>query len=95
MRLGIRDEQGSGHLYFQPPETTKMVYPAIVYNLSSIETQHADNRPYFQNKRYSVTVIDKDPDSRLPDEVAALPTAAFDRFYTAENLNHWVFRIYN
>ena len=83
-----------GHLYFQPPPGVKMKYPAVVYELSDIPSRHADNRPYIIQKRYTVTVIDKDPDSELPDELAALPTADMSRFFTSENLNHWVFSVY-
>lgn len=92
--LSIRERDESGHLYFQPPETVKMVYPAIVYQLSSIPIRHADNRPYKTIKQYRITAIDKDPDSALPDRIAALPTVRFERFFTSDNLNHWVFTIY-
>ena len=92
--LSIRERDGSGHLYFQPPETVKIVYPAIVYQLSNMPIRHADNKPYKTNKRYRITAIDKDPDSALPDRIAALPTARFERFFTSDNLNHWAFTIY-
>lgn len=93
--LGIRERSGSGHLYFQPPETVKMVYPAIVYSLQNIDIRHADNRPYKIAKQYQITAIDKDPDSKLPDEIAELPTVRFDRFFTSDNLNHWVFTVHD
>ena len=94
VELSIRERDGSGHLYFQAPGADKMLYPAIVYQLSGVPIRHADNRPYKTNKRYRITAIDKDPDSALPDRIAALPTARFERFFTSDNLNHWVFTIY-
>lgn len=84
----------SGNVYFQPPESVKMNYPAIVYALEDIENAHADNGVYSSFKEYSITVIDKDPDSLLIDKVALLPTCRFNRYYTSENLNHWVFTLY-
>ena len=93
VKLGIREQNGRGHIYFQPPASEKMVYPAILYTLSGIPAEHADNRPYLHHKRYMVTAVDKNPDSRLPEELALLPTARFDRHYTSGNLNHWVFTI--
>ena len=33
----------SRNVYFQPPESVKMKYPAIVYALDDIENVHADN----------------------------------------------------
>ena len=78
-------------VYFQPPESKKMRYPCIVYELSDMQTIYADDRPYVTVKRYQVTVIDRDPDSPIPDKVAEIPTARFNRFFTSDNLNHWVF----
>ena len=94
VELSIRERDGNGHLYFQTPGADKMAYPAIVYELSGVPIRHADNRPYKTNKQYRITAIDKDPDSALPDRIAALPTARFERFFTSENLNHWAFTIY-
>jgi hypothetical protein len=71
-----------------------LAYPAIVYELDDILTQHADNAPYRQTKRYQVTVIDKDPDSVHVDKVAALPMCSFDRHFKANSLNHTNFNLY-
>lgn len=71
-----------------------MNYPAIVYALSNIKSLYADDGVYLSGRQYSVTVIDKNPDSPLVGAVAALPTCRFDRPYKADNLNHWVFTLY-
>lgn len=85
---------GSDHVYFQPPETVKMKYPCIVYARSDSAINHADNLKYSKYKRYSVTVIDYDPDSAIPDRVEDLPFCSFGRFYPKDNLNHWSFELY-
>ena len=85
---------GSGFVYFQPPESVKMHYPCIVYCLDDDNTKHADDNPYFNTKRYTITVIDKNPDSIIPDSLLILPLCRFNRFFTADNLNHWVFSLY-
>ncbi len=85
---------GNRNVYFQPPESVKMKYPAIVYELNDIENTHADNGVYSFYKQYSVTVIDTNPDSTFVNQVASLPTCRFDRYYASENLNHWVFSLY-
>jgi hypothetical protein len=71
-----------------------MQYPAIVYQLDSADTQFADNKPYTYRKRYEVTVIDRDPDSKIPDRVAQLPMTVFNRFFAMNGLNHFVFTLY-
>jgi hypothetical protein len=85
---------GSGEVYFQPPPSFQMTYPCIVYGRSSANTSFADNKPYVYEKRYQITVYDRDPDSPIPDKVAKLPRCVFDRHYTADNLNHDVFTLF-
>lgn len=81
-------------VYFQPPPSVKLVYPCIVYVLDKMDTKHADDKPYLNKKGYSVTVIDKAPDSEIPNLFSSLPLCRFDRAYTADNLNHWVFSLF-
>lgn len=85
---------GSRNVYFQPPESVKLKYPCIVYERSGILTDLADNRIYCSRKRYAVTVIDKDPDSKIPDKLQDLDYCDFDRHFTADNLNHDIFTLY-
>jgi hypothetical protein len=85
---------GSDNVYFQPPPTVKMSYPCIVYKRDAARSAFADNSPYKYMKRYQVIVIDSNPDSLIPDKIAGLPMSTFDRFYTADNLNHDVFNLY-
>lgn len=85
---------GSNNVYFQPPSNLQMVYPCIVYNRDNLNTLFADNKPYGHYKRYLLTVIDRDPDSVIHEQISKLPMCTYDRFYTADNLNHDVFRIF-
>lgn len=84
----------SDHVYFQPPPTVKMKYPCIIYKRDRVVAEFADNKPYKNKKRYQVTVVDPNPDSAIPEKVAALPLCSYDRFYTADNLNHDVFNLF-
>jgi len=85
---------GSENVYFQPPQSTKMAFPCIVYHPDNMDTQFAGNVPYSVTQRYQVTVIDKNPDSLIPMKVAHLPRCLYNRFFTADNLNHSVFNLY-
>lgn len=82
------------HVFFQPPETIKMVYPCIVYGLSSGSTKFADNNPYNHRKRYTVTVITKDPDSVIPDKIAMLATCVLSTHFTVNNLHHFAYNLF-
>lgn len=81
-------------VYFQPPESVKLEYPCIVYSRNSRDTKFADDSPYINKIRYQVKVIDKNPDSIIPEKVANMPMCTFDRHYTANNLNHDVYNLY-
>lgn len=85
---------GSRNVYFQPPSSVRMKYPAIVYSRDDIRNDHANNQTYMQSTAYQVTVIDSDPDSEIVKKVANLPMCAFDRHYVADNLNHDTFTLY-
>lgn len=83
----------SDSVYFQPPESIEMGYPAIVYSLNGIQNTFADNTVYTQSRVYQITIIDEDPDSEIVDKVSRLPNCKFVRPYDADNLHHWVFNI--
>ena len=85
---------GSRNVYFQPPESIRMKYPAIVYSLNNIEKFHASNAIHKRNVAYTIAYIDEDPDSENVEKISKLPYCNFDRFYTSDNLNHYIFTIY-
>ena len=85
---------GSTNVYFQPRANLQMVYPAIVYSRDYAKTIFASNLPYVNEKRYSITYIDRNPDSVVPDKIAMLPKCIFNRHYVVDALNHDVYNIY-
>lgn len=82
------------NVYFQPPATIKLDYPCIIYQRDFANTKFADDLPYTYKTRYMVTVIDRNPDSEIPLKVAGMQLSTFNRFYTADNLNHDVYTVY-
>ena len=85
---------GNNNVYYQPPSSVTMEYPAIVYSRKDIENKFANNNVYMQSHAYQVTVIDKDPDSEIADKVSKLQKCVYVRHYTMDNLNHDVFTIF-
>jgi len=90
----LKSLQDDVNVYYQPPPSITMLFPAIVYNRDYQSVHFADNNPYSRQWRWQVTVIDPDPDSLIPDKVAELPLTTYLRHYTTENLNHDIFDIY-
>lgn len=85
---------GSKNVYFQPPSSVRLKYPCIIYHRNYEDVRYADDISYARKKRYTVTVVDRDPDSLIPDKIADLPMCKFERFYTSDNLNHDVYNLY-
>lgn len=85
---------GSRNVYYQPPASIKMLYPAIVYSRNDILNTFADDAVYKQDTAYIVTVVDEDPDSEIVDKVSKLPKCRYNRHYESDNLNHDVFVLY-
>lgn len=83
------------NVYYQPPASKQMTYPAIRYSRSNIETTYANNKPYLMDTSYLLTVIDKRPDSPIVKIVAALPKCRHTSHYTVNNLHHDTFIIYD
>jgi hypothetical protein len=82
------------NVYFDPPANVSMVFPCIVYSRSSALNLYADNGPYHHTKRYQVTIIDRNPDSPIPDKVAALPMSEFSQHFVTENLHHDIYSVF-
>lgn len=81
-------------VYFQPPTNVSLRFPCIIYKRNTDWVKHADNDLHLRMLQYEVTVIDRDPDSMIPVEVAKLPMCRFQRHFTADDLNHDVYNLY-
>lgn len=86
---------GSKNVYFQPPEHLTLSYPCIIYTVSELDKQFADDLGYRQNVGYTVIFISRSPISDVVTKLGDMLYSRFDRFYIFENLNHYAFRIYN
>jgi hypothetical protein len=82
------------NVYFQEPESHLMKYPCIVYHRDDEDKKYANNKPYKHKTSYQVTVISKDPDSDILSKISALPLSSYDRFFTADGLNHDVYTLF-
>ena len=98
-RLTLHEELcellGSRNVYFQPPESVKMQYDAIRYELGGKNLIHANNRIYRNTNRYDGVIITKNPDTTIPDALLShFEMCSFGKPYISDNLNHYPFTIY-
>lgn len=88
LQTKLEELLGCRHVYYQPPETLKIEYPAIIYSKSKIDKRSANNSAYQLLTRYELVVIDKRPDNPVIQKLLALPYCSYDRPYKSDNLNH-------
>lgn len=97
-RLQLHDKLlevlGSPNVYFQPPSGFQMVYPCIVYSRDRKDEIFADDLLYNKTFCYRVMVIDRDPDSEIPERLAELPFCSFVTHYKVDQLNHDIYNLY-
>lgn len=94
LQAKLEELLGSRNVYYNPPASVRMSYPAIVFSRSKNENRNANNAAYIQFYRYEVTVIDRDPDCEYISTVSRLPMCTFDRHFVSENLHHTTFTLY-
>ena len=79
------------HVYFQPPESVKITYPCFIYHQAASPTISANDQPYLYRDVYEVKYITREAEPKLPELMQNLKNVSYDRRYSAENLNHFVF----
>jgi hypothetical protein len=97
-RLQLHEELckilGSRNVYFNHPESVKMQYPAIVYSLNDYGNTLANNEVYIQWPDYSVTLIDKNPDSPIAKTLSMKRGFRLSRPpYPSDGLYHFPFTL--
>lgn len=86
---------GTENVYFQPPESLKLKYPCIIYAKDGTNGNFADDKIYASHNRYTITVIDKDPDSSIADKLLGhFSMCSYNRRFSSDNLNHCVLSLY-
>lgn len=98
-RLTLHEELceilGSRNVYFQPPESVKMQYDAIRYELSGMDIKRANDEVYSYTKQYNGVLITRDPDTTTPvDILSHFDLCSLGRPYIADNLHHYPFTLY-
>ena len=85
---------GSRSVYYNPPESVQMTYPAIRYTKKNIAVKRASNTIHMQKTCYELTVISSKPDEPVIQQLLELPYCSYDRPYKSSNLNHDVLTLY-
>lgn len=96
LQAKLEEILASRNVYFQPPASVQMHYPAIRYDLKDFQSRSANNSTtYISNTGYECVLIMKEPaDEKLLGQIFSIPYCKFGRYYKADNLHHYTFTIY-
>ena len=87
--------QQEPHVYFQPPQNIQLVYPCMIYKITDLPQIWANNLPYHWDHAYHLTYLTRDPNDPVVEKLIALRKTKFGRYYTADNLHHFTFTIFD
>ena len=98
-RLNLHEEfctiLGTRSVYFDPPESVRMSYDAIRYELAGKDIRRANNGAYLITDQYDGVVISENPECEVPDSILRhFSRCSFGRPYVADNLYHFPFTLY-
>lgn len=86
---------GYQHTYFEPTEEVRMKYDAVVYKKTDMNVRRANNKSYSIRDGYLVTVISRDPETKLPWAIQEhFERCAPGRPFVRDNLYHFPFTIF-
>ena len=90
----LRKILGSDNVYFQPPESVKMQYPCIRYNLAKIPVVHADDKAYLMNPKYVIVYISPEPDDETRFTLVRDLGVPIIQTYAKDGLYHYIYELY-
>lgn len=85
---------GSKNVYYQPPASVNMKYPAIRYNLRGFDQDKANNSTYILKRSYEGVLIDRNPDSEFVEKLLQMQYCSLGKPYVVDNLYHFPFTLY-
>lgn len=98
-RLNLHEELckllGTRNVYYNPPESVRMNYDAIRYELAGKDIKRANDGVYQITDQYDGVVITRNPECEVSDAILKhFPMCSFGRPYVADNLYHFPFTLY-
>ena len=88
------EKLGSRNVYYQPPSSIQMGYPAIRYSKMRITSKYANDKKYLLKDSYEIIVISRRADNPVIKKILEMDYCSYDRHYISDNLHHDVLTLY-
>lgn len=90
----LSEVAGVAKVYYQPDKSLSLVYPCIIYRKTGRFANFSNNGVYTKYYEYQITVIDRNPDSAIPEIVEDFRYCSMGRAFNQNNLYHNNFTLY-
>lgn len=91
----LKTISGYTNLYFQPPDSLQMKYPAIRYYIRGLDYNYADNKKVIGKDRYEIIILNKKHDMKTVKKILTdFEYSSFDRSYISDGIYHYVLELY-
>ena len=85
---------GYHNTYFGPIEGTRLKYDCVIYKMTTMDENKANNKTYVNRPVYDVTVISRNPETPVPWAIQNhFERCSPGKFFVTENLYHFPFTI--
>lgn len=92
----MKKYSSDARVFFKPDSNVKLKYPCIIYTREGDQSRHADNMRYFNNTSFQITVIDRDSDSEIVNDILnTLVTSKRSNEFVSDGLYHYIITISN
>lgn len=92
----MKKYSSDARVFFKPDSNVKLNYPCIIYTREGDQSRHADNTRYFNTTSYQITVIDRDSDSELVNDILnKLSLSRRSNEFVSNGLYHYIITISN
>lgn len=92
----MKKYSSDARVFFKPDSNVKLKYPCIIYTREGDQSRHADNVRYFNNTEFQITVIDRDSDSEVVNDILnTLVSARRSNEFVSNGLYHYIITISN
>lgn len=85
---------GSRNVYFQPPASVQIKFPAFIYFTGRVNDRFADDSRYLKRRPYEVQYVSKTFDEKFVNDMLELPYCELNTTFKKDNVYHYNFTIY-
>lgn len=82
------------NLYFRPETKLVIKYPCVIYDIRTLDVNHASNQVYTTGTHFKVTIMTRLPGIGNPEVMLQIPFSSYETSFTQNDIVHDVFAVH-